>query len=150
MCYAAALSLVVQCNTFLLGLTLWGIGRTGAYGDSVCLPLLHALVFASLLAAVDPVAVLAVFESIHVNQLLYIIVFGESLLNDGVAVVRSLYTTLNARPTAPLPGPPPIPLGSSMPSTLILEIKYDDYDCPIRGSAGNGISPHLNSCCGFF
>jgi len=79
---------VVQANTFLIGLTLWGLGQAGVFGDSVCLPLLHALVFASLLAAVDPVAVLAVFESIHVNQLLYIIVFGESLLNDGVAVVR--------------------------------------------------------------
>ena len=77
-----------QVNTLLIGLTLWGVGQTGVFGDSVCLPLLHALVFASLLAAVDPVAVLAVFESIHVNQLLYIIVFGESLLNDGVAVVR--------------------------------------------------------------
>jgi len=75
-------------NTLLIGLSLWGIGQAGVFGDSVCLPLLHALVFASLLAAVDPVAVLAVFESIHVNQLLYIIVFGESLLNDGVAVVR--------------------------------------------------------------
>jgi len=75
-------------NTLLIGLTLWGIGRSGVFGDEVCLPILHALVFASLLAAVDPVAVLAVFESIHVNQLLYIIVFGESLLNDGVAVVR--------------------------------------------------------------
>ena len=75
-------------NTLLIGLSLWGVGQAGVFGDSVCLPLLHALVFASLLAAVDPVAVLAVFESIHVNQLLYIIVFGESLLNDGVAVVR--------------------------------------------------------------
>ena len=79
--------MATQVNTFLIGLTLWGIGRAGVFADEVCLPLLHALVFASLLAAVDPVAVLAVFESIHVNQLLYIIVFGESLLNDGVAVV---------------------------------------------------------------
>jgi len=78
----------LQLNTFLLGLSLWGVGQAGVFGESVCLPLLHALVFASLLAAVDPVAVLAVFESIHVNQLLYIILFGESLLNDGVAVVR--------------------------------------------------------------
>ena len=77
----------MQVNTLLIGLSLWGIGQAGVFGDDVCLPLLHALVFASLLAAVDPVAVLAVFESIHVNQLLYIIVFGESLLNDGVAVV---------------------------------------------------------------
>jgi len=81
---------ILQLNTFLIGLSLWGIGQAGVFGDDVCLPLLHALVFASLLAAVDPVAVLAVFESIHVNQLLYIIVFGESLLNDGVAVVRNL------------------------------------------------------------
>jgi len=86
------MSVVAQCNTFLIGLTLWGIGRAGVFADEVCLPLLHALVFASLLAAVDPVAVLAVFESIHVNQLLYIIVFGESLLNDGVAVVRTRLT----------------------------------------------------------
>jgi len=71
----------------MIGFSLWGVGLTGLYGPNVCLPLLHALVFASLLAAVDPVAVLAVFESIHVNSVLYIIVFGESLLNDGVSVV---------------------------------------------------------------
>lgn len=74
-------------NTIWIGFTLWGIGLTGLYGEDVCFPLLHALVFASLLAAVDPVAVLAVFESVHVNEMLYIIVFGEALLNDGIAVV---------------------------------------------------------------
>ncbi|KAL9989088.1 hypothetical protein ACROYT_G003597 [Oculina patagonica] len=70
-------------NTFTVGLSLFGV--SAKMGTD--LKLMHTLTFASLIAAVDPVAVLAVFEEIHVNVMLYILVFGESLLNDAVTVV---------------------------------------------------------------
>ncbi|EFX85161.1 hypothetical protein DAPPUDRAFT_46630, partial [Daphnia pulex] len=39
------------------------------------------LVFSSLISAVDPVAVLAIFQEVGINKDLYFLVFGESLLN---------------------------------------------------------------------
>ncbi|XP_041375066.1 sodium/hydrogen exchanger 3-like [Gigantopelta aegis] len=72
-------------NTIAIGLALWGCSVVGWIQRPISL--LHCFVFSALISAVDPVAVLAVFEEIQVNEMLYIIVFGESLLNDGVTVV---------------------------------------------------------------
>ncbi|KAM7384622.1 hypothetical protein PAMA_011804 [Pampus argenteus] len=73
-------------NAASVGLSLWGCHKGGAMGD-LDIGLLQYLLFGSLIAAVDPVAVIAVFEEVHVNEVLFILVFGESLLNDGVTVV---------------------------------------------------------------
>ncbi|XP_069372801.1 sodium/hydrogen exchanger 3-like isoform X2 [Paralichthys olivaceus] len=73
-------------NAASVGLSLWGCHKGGAMGD-LDIGLLQYLLFGSLIAAVDPVAVIAVFEQVHVNEVLFIMVFGESLLNDGVTVV---------------------------------------------------------------
>jgi len=78
------------CNAFSIGLSLWGIQQTTGFPnfpDVEKFNLVQFLLFGSIISAVDPVAVLAVFDDIHVNVNLYILVFGESLLNDGIAVV---------------------------------------------------------------
>ena len=47
----------------------------------------QALVFAALIAATDPVAVVALFRELGVDRRLQVLVEGESLLNDGTSVV---------------------------------------------------------------
>uniref|UniRef100_A0A914I764 Cation/H+ exchanger domain-containing protein n=1 Tax=Globodera rostochiensis TaxID=31243 RepID=A0A914I764_GLORO len=70
-------------NTAATGLTLYAF-HNYFHGSPSPISL---FLFATLISAVDPVAVICVFEEIHVNQLLYICVFGESLLNDAVTIV---------------------------------------------------------------
>lgn len=72
-------------NCLTIGMSIYALSHTGIFGVEI--PMLHTFLFSALISAVDPVAVLAVFEEIHVEEVLYILVFGESLLNDGVTVV---------------------------------------------------------------
>ncbi|XP_046442645.1 Na(+)/H(+) exchanger protein 7-like [Daphnia pulex] len=88
-------------NTFVIGLSLLGLVSIGWIGNvhipegtgvelsapSYTLQTTDCLVFSALISAVDPVAVLAIFQEIGINKDLYFLVFGESLLNDAVTVV---------------------------------------------------------------
>jgi CPA1 family monovalent cation:H+ antiporter len=59
----------------------------------------HGLVFAALLSATDPIAVVGLFKSLGAPKRLAVIVEGESLLNDGTAVVA--FTLILAAVTGP-------------------------------------------------
>ncbi|KAJ8273409.1 hypothetical protein GJAV_G00101300 [Gymnothorax javanicus] len=82
--------------TFAVAGTLWNVLFIGGMMYAVAqldasglggLDLLACMLFSAIVSAVDPVAVLAVFEEININELLHVLVFGESLLNDAVTVV---------------------------------------------------------------
>ncbi|CAL8361225.1 unnamed protein product [Gadus morhua 'NCC'] len=74
-------------NAFCTAFCLYGVKLLGVIDEKVDAGLMDFLLFGALISAVDPVAVIAVFEEVHVNDTLFIIVFGESLLNDAVTVV---------------------------------------------------------------
>ena len=68
-----------------LGISTALVGVALRYG--LGLPFATALVFGALISATDPVAVVAVFRELGVPGRLLTLVEGESLLNDGVAIV---------------------------------------------------------------
>ena len=51
------------------------------------IPFAYAVAFGALISATDPVAVISFFRNLGVNKRLSVLVEGESLLNDGVAIV---------------------------------------------------------------
>ncbi len=50
---------------------------------------LDTLHFGAMISATDPVTVLAIFSDLSVDVNLYALVFGESVLNDAVAIVMA-------------------------------------------------------------
>lgn len=59
----------------------------GVVGPIVDIPWLAAVAFGALISATDPVAVIAFFKSLGVDKRLSVLVEGESLFNDGAAIV---------------------------------------------------------------
>ncbi|WP_308640077.1 cation:proton antiporter [Paenibacillus silvisoli] len=51
------------------------------------LPLIVAFTFASLMSATDPISVISIFKSLGVPKSVVTVIEGESLFNDGIAVV---------------------------------------------------------------
>ncbi|MFH4979781.1 hypothetical protein AB6A40_006490 [Gnathostoma spinigerum] len=72
-------------NTISIGASLYALGALNLF--TVNFSIFEIFLFSALISAVDPVAVIAVFEEIHVNEMLFIYVFGEALFNDGITVV---------------------------------------------------------------
>jgi len=61
------------------------VGGVVAWGAQISLT--TALVFGAMVAATDPVAVIALFRSMGVPKRLRVLLEGESLFNDGTAIV---------------------------------------------------------------
>ncbi|KAK0595250.1 hypothetical protein LWI29_004904 [Acer saccharum] len=57
------------------------------------LPFVECLMFGALISATDPVTVLSIFQELGTDMNLYALVFGESVLNDAMAI--SLYRTMS-------------------------------------------------------
>lgn len=85
----AFLGTVISC--FIIGLLMYGcvtlmkqVGQlNGDFFFTDC------LFFGAIVSATDPVTVLAIFNELQVDVDLYALLFGESVLNDAVAVVLS-------------------------------------------------------------
>ena len=78
--------------TSILVMAVFGVIMTtmiigGFLSLTTTLTLATAMVFGSLIAATDPVAVVALFRLLGVPKRLSVLIEGESLLNDGTAIV---------------------------------------------------------------
>ncbi|EGZ20758.1 hypothetical protein PHYSODRAFT_492998 [Phytophthora sojae] len=75
-------------STFVIGYLTYYAGQLGWISIDTSSPL-EALLFGALISAVDPVATLSILGNpeLNLDPLLYSLVFGESVLNDAVAIV---------------------------------------------------------------
>ncbi|KAG7129535.1 Endosomal/prevacuolar sodium/hydrogen exchanger like protein [Verticillium longisporum] len=76
-------------GTFLsamtIGIVLWFYAVSGI--ESISLDFVDAISVGATLSATDPVTILAIFNTYKVDPKLYTIIFGESLMNDAIAIV---------------------------------------------------------------
>mmetsp|Transcript_3488 Transcript_3488/g.6734 ORF Transcript_3488/g.6734 Transcript_3488/m.6734 type:complete len:777 (-) Transcript_3488:171-2501(-) len=81
-------------GTVMSALLTAGMLFVGTMATSTPIPGLDATIFGALISSIDPVATLSVLSAVGIgeSETIYVLVFGESLLNDGVAIV--LFKTL--------------------------------------------------------
>merc|ERR1711862_500754 len=70
------------------------MGGLSMFAKCTTIPMKESLVFGALISSIDPIAVLSVLNNMGMtdSDTIYVLIFGESLLNDGVAIV--LFETL--------------------------------------------------------
>ena len=75
-------------STFTVGLLLWYCAEIGLLTNVDKNNPMEALLFGALISAVDPVATLSIMGNaeLRCDPLLYNLVFGESVLNDAIAI----------------------------------------------------------------
>tara|TARA_R100001440_G_scaffold72398_1_gene96152 strand:- start:20205 stop:21449 length:1245 start_codon:yes stop_codon:yes gene_type:complete len=73
----------VVLTTFLVGGAMWYVLEW----LGIPLPFIYCLLFGAVIAPTDPVAVMAILKSVDAPESLTTKIAGESLFNDGVAVV---------------------------------------------------------------
>lgn len=73
-------------TAFVTGSLIWGFIQIFPY-LAKDFSFLDTLYFGAVISATDPVTVLAIFSELHVDVNLYALVFGESVLNDAIAIV---------------------------------------------------------------
>ncbi len=80
---ATLASIGVIASTFMVGFVSYAI--FGFLGLDI--PLIYCLLFGSLISPTDPIAVLGILKTVGASKSLETKIAGESLFNDGVAVV---------------------------------------------------------------
>uniref|UniRef100_A0A8D2LLR2 Sodium/hydrogen exchanger n=1 Tax=Varanus komodoensis TaxID=61221 RepID=A0A8D2LLR2_VARKO len=84
----AFLGTAISC--IVIGLIMYGFVKAMVHINQLKNGDFHftdCLLFGSLMSATDPVTVLAIFHELHVDTDLYTLLFGESVLNDAVAII---------------------------------------------------------------
>jgi solute carrier family 9 (sodium/hydrogen exchanger), member 6/7 len=72
-------------SALVLGLILWLWTRIPL--DGLSISFVEAFSVGATLSATDPVTILAIFNFYKVEPKLYTVIFGESILNDAIAIV---------------------------------------------------------------